>query len=200
MSIGFIKEFNRQSMRKRYNELVPNQDTNHWSFETCSFFANEHELACVDRDKYNIDLFDKLPEEPKFITKRWGKREWKQYDLAQIAGVVLDRNDNHHTLTILDIGNHVVQCKFVNEQYAFYKQQISEIDGQGGKTIVDPSWFKRGQALILTGCRLGQNDFRIKSYKSSIYQHKVQKIVAVDSKTGEMEIQSYRHGYGSEKE
>ena len=196
----FIKEFNRQFMRKRYNELVPNQDTNHWSLETCSFFANEHELACVDRDRYNIDLFDDLPEEPRFITKRWGKREWKQYDLTQIAGVVLDRNDNHHTLTILDIGNHVIQCKFINEQYAFYKQQISEIDEQESKTIVDPSWFKRGQALILTGYRLGKNDFRIKSYKSSIFRHKVQKIVTVDNETGEMEIQSYRCGHEPEEE
>lgn len=191
----FIKEFNRQVMRKRYNELVPNQDVNHWSFETCSFFAKEHELAHIDRERYNVDLFDELPEEPRFVTKRWGKREWKQYELAQIAGVVLDRNDNSHLLTVLDVNNNVVQCKLDANAYSFYKQQISEPDGQGGKAVVDPSWFKRGQALILTGVRMGENDFRVKAYKSSIYRHKVQKIVSVDNKTGEMEIQSYRYGY-----
>lgn len=191
----FIKEFNRQVMRKRYNELVPNQDVNHWSFETCSFFAKEHELAHIDRERYNIDLFDELPEEPRFVTKRWGKREWKQYELAQIAGVVLDRNDNNHLLTVLDMNNNVVQCKFDANAYSFYKQQISEPDGQGGKTVVDPSWFKRGQGLILTGVRMGENDFRVKAYKSSIFRHKVQKIVSVDNETGEMEIQSYRYGY-----
>lgn len=191
----FIKEFNRQVMRKRYNELVPNQDVNHWSFETCSFFAKEHELAHIDRERYNVDLFDELPEEPRFVTKRWGKREWKQYELAQIAGVVLDRNDNSHLLTVLDVNNNVVQCKLDANAYSFYKQQISEPDGQGGKTVVDPSWFKRGQGLILTGVRMGENDFRVKAYKSSIYRHKVQKIVSVDNETGEMEIQSYRYGY-----
>lgn len=196
----FIKEFNRQVMRKRYNELVPNQDVNHWSFETCSFFAKEHELAHIDRERYNIDLFDELPEEPRFVTKRWGKREWKQYELAQIAAVVLDRNDNNHLLTVLDVNNNVVQCKFDANAYSFYKQQISEPDGQGGKTVVDPSWFKRGQGLILTGVRMGENDFRVKAYKSSIYRHKVQKIVSVDNDTGEMEIQSYRYGYGDEKD
>lgn len=196
----FIKEFNRQVMRKRYNELVPNQDVNHWSFETCSFFAKEHELAHIDRERYNIDLFDELPEEPRFVTKRWGKREWKQYELAQIAAVVLDRNDNNHLLTVLDINNNVVQCKFDANAYSFYKQQISEPDGQGGKTVIDPSWFKRGQGLILTGVRIGENDFRAKAYKSSIYRHKVQKIVSVDNDTGEMEIQSYRYGYGDEKD
>lgn len=191
----FIKEFNRQVMRKRYNELVPNQDVNHWSFETCSFFAKEHELAHIDRERYNVDLFDELPEEPRFVTKHWGKREWKQYELAQIAGVVLDRNDNSHLLTVLDVNNNVVQCKLDANAYSFYKQQISEPDGQGGKTVVDPSWFKREQGLILTGVRMGENDFRVKAYKSSIYRHKVQKIVSVDNETGKMEIQSYRYGY-----
>lgn len=191
----FIKEFNRQVMRKRYNELVPNQDVNHWSFETCSFFAKEHELAHIDRERYNIDLFDELPEEPRFVTKRWGKREYRQYELAQIAGVVLDKNDNNHLVTLLDINNNVVQCKFVAENYSWYKAQLSEPDGQGGKTVVDPSWFKRGQALILTGVRMGESDFKIKAYKSSIFRHKVQKIVSVDNKKGEMVIQSYRYGY-----
>lgn len=196
----FIKEFNRQVMRKRYNELVPNQDVNHWSFETCSFFAKEHELAHIDRERYNIDLFDELPEEPRFVTKRWGKREWKQYELAQIAAVVLDRNDNNHLLTVLDINNNVVQCKFDANAYSFYKQQISELDGQGGKTVVDPSWFKRGQGLILTGVRMGESDFKVKAYKSSIFKHKVQKIVSVNNDTGEMTIQSYRCGYGNKED
>ena len=196
----FIKEFNRQVMRKRYNELVPNQDVNHWSFETCSFFAKEHELAHIDRERYNIDLFNELPEEPRFVTKRWGKREWKQYELAQIAGVVLDRNDNNHLLTVLDINNNVVQCKFDANAYSFYKQQISEPDGQGGKTVVDPSWFKRGQGLILTGVRMGESDFKIKAYKSSIFRHKIQKIVEVFNETGEIMIQSYRYGYEPDKD
>lgn len=191
----FIKEFNRQVMRKRYNELVPNQDVNHWSFETCSFFAKEHELAHIDRERYNVDLFDELPEESRFVTKRWGKREYRQYELAQIAAVVLDRNDNSHLLTVLDMNNNVVQCKFAAENYSWYKAQLSEPDGNGGKIVVDPSWFKRGQALILTGVRMGESDFKIKSYKSSIFRHKVQKIVNVNNSTGEMVIQSYRYGH-----
>ena len=196
----FIKEFNRQVMRKRYNELVSNQDVNHWSFETCSFFAKEHELAHIDRERYNIDLFNELPEEPRFVTKRWGKREYRQYELAQIAGVVLDKNDNNHLVTLLDINNNVVQCKFVAENYSWYKAQLSEPDGQGGKTVVDPSWFKRGQGLILTGVRMGESDFKVKAYKSSIFKHKVQKIVSVNNETGEMTIQSYRYGYEPDEE
>lgn len=196
----FIKEFNRQVMRKRYNELVPNQDVNHWSFETCSFFAKEHELAHIDRERYNIDLFDELPEEPRFVTKRWGKREYRQYELAQIAGVVLDRNDNSHLLTVLDMNNNVVQCKFDANAYSFYKQQISIPDGKGGKTVVDPSWFKRGQGLILTGYRYGESDFKVKAYKSSVYRKKVKKIESIDNETGEIIVKSNRYGFGEDDE
>lgn len=196
----FIKEYNKQSMRKRYNELVPNQDPNHWSMETCSFYSNEHELSHIDKERYNISLFDELPEEPKFITKKWGKREFKQYELSQIAGVVLDRKDANHLLTILDINNNVVQCKFVSENYSWYKRQISIPDGKGGKTIVDPSWFKRGQGLILTGYRYGESDFKVKVYKNSVYRKKVKKIESIDNETGEIVVKSNRYGYGEDDE
>lgn len=196
----FIKDYNRRMYQQVYNSYVPNKDTNHWSLETCSFYAHEHELANIDVDKYNITPFDDLPQDPLFITKRFGNREWKQYELAQIAGVVLDRNDPRHTLTILDMGNHVVQVKFTSaSDYAFYKQQLAEPQPDGKSKVVDISWFKRGQPLILTGVRIGENDFRIKAYKSSIYQHKVQKILSVWP-NGELKIQSYRYGYGPDDE
>ena len=196
----FIKDYNRRMYQQVYNSYVPNKDTNHWSLETCSFYAHEHELANIDVDKYNITPFDDLPQDPLFITKRFGNREWKQYELAQIAGVVLDRNDPRHTLTILDMGNHVVQVKFTSaSDYAFYKQQLAELQPDGKSKVVDASWFKRGQPLILTGVRIGENDFRIKAYKSSIYQHKVQKILSVGP-NGELKIQSYRYGYGPDDE
>ena len=192
----FIKDYNRRMYQQVYNSYVPTKDTNHWSLETWSFYAHEHELANIDVDKYNITPFDDLPQDPLFITKRFGNREWKQYELAQIAGVVLDRNDPKHTLTILDMGNHVVQVKFTSaSDYAFYKQQLAEPQPDGKSKVVDASWFKRGQPLILTGVRIGENDFSIKAYKSSIYQHKVQKILSVGS-NGELKIQSYRYGYG----
>lgn len=52
----FLKEYNKILYRQKYNSLVPIQDPNHWSFETCSFFANEHELAHIDRERYDISL------------------------------------------------------------------------------------------------------------------------------------------------
>lgn len=196
----FIKEYNKCLYRAKYEDMVPNQDPNHWSFETCSFFAHEHELAKLDIERYDIVPFDELPEEPRFINKKMGRREWKQYELAQIAAIVIDKNDNNHLLTVLDINNNVVQCKFDANSYSWYKQQISVPDGKGGKTVVDPSWFKRGQGLILTGYRYGESDFKVKAYKSSVYRKRVKKIESIDNETGEIVVKSNRYGFGEDDE
>lgn len=196
----FIKEYNKCLYRAKYEDIVPNQDPNHWSFETCSFFAHEHELAKIDVDRYDIVPFDEIPEEPRFIIKKMGKREWKQYELYQIAAIVIDKNDSNHLLTVLDINNNVVQCKFDANSYSWYKQQISIPDSKGGKNVVDTSWFKRGQGLILTGYRYSESDFKVKTYKSSVYRKKVKKIESINNETGEIVIKSNRYGYGEVEE
>ena len=175
-------------------ESLDTLDVNHWAFSALSFYPDEHELAHINRKRYDISLFNELPEEPRFITKRYGKREWKQYALAQIACVVIDKDDNRHILTVLDMNNNVVQVKFNLFDFAFYKQQISETGSNGKKVVLDKPWFKRGQALIITGYRSGTDEFRPKKYKNSIYNHIVQRIDSINNETGEVEITSYRYG------
>nr|DAG40229.1 MAG TPA: DNA polymerase III, alpha subunit [Caudoviricetes sp.] len=195
----FLDKFNKARAKQNMIESVDGLDMNRWAFSSISFYPDEHELAHIDKERYNISLFNELPEEPKFITKSYGKRKWKQFALAQIACTVIDKNDNHHMLTVLDIGNNVVQCKFNAEVYSFYKAQLSETDGSGNKIVMDKPWFRRGQTLILAGVRMGVDDFRVKSYKNSIYNHKVLRIDSINNKTGEVEITSYRYGQSPEE-
>lgn len=194
----FLDKFNKARAKQSMIESVDGLDVNRWAFSSISFYPDEHELAHIDRERYNISLFNELLEEPKFITKSYGKREWKQFALAQIACTVIDKNDNHHMLTVLDIGNNVIQCKFNAEVYSFYKAQLSETDGSGNKIVMDKPWFRRGQTLILAGVRMGVDDFRVKSYKNSIYNHKVLRIDSINNETGEVEITSYRYGQNPE--
>lgn len=194
----FLDKFNKARAKQSMIESVDGLDVNRWAFSSISFYPNEHELAHIDRERYNISLFNELPEEPKFITKSYGKREWKQFALAQIACTVIDKNDNHHMLTVLDIGNDVIQCKFSAEVYSFYKAQLSETDGSGNKIVMDKPWFRRGQTLILTGVRMGVDDFRVKCYRNSIYKHKVLRIDSINNATGEIKITTYR--YNEEEE
>lgn len=189
-----VKDYNKKLMREAYEEAIDGlEDVNKWSFDACSYFAKEHQLACVDLDRYCITPFEELPEEPKFTIKSARGREWRQFDTSRIAGVVLAKNDSHHYITILDVHNNVVNCNFDNNTYAFFKSQISEVNSDGSKTIMDAPWLKRGQPLLLTGYRYNQSDFKIKTYRNSIFPHKVEKIVRVN-KDGSMDIQSVRYG------
>lgn len=191
----FIKEFNKCSYRKKYEEMIEVEDVNKWGFEACAYYPyGGHELANLDFDRYNISHFADLPEEPVFVEKSWGKRTWRQYDISAICGVVLSRNDNNHLVSILTPENEVVNIKFNGGTYAHYKQQISEQSSNGKKTIMDKSWFERGSLIIVSGYRRGESDFAAKKYKNSIFSHQVQKIDRVND-NGEADIRSARYGF-----
>lgn len=192
-----IAQYNLRLQEAKYNELTKgNEDINHWSMEAVSYYSNEHELARVNFSKYNIAHFSSLPEEPLFEIRNMRGRSWPQYEIYAICGTVLARNDNNHILTILTPENDVVNIKFNQETFAFYKSQISE--DIGDKSIIrDKPWFKRGELLIICGYRRGANEFVAKKYKSSVYSHLVYHIEAVNG--SDIEVRGTRWGYKEEE-
>lgn len=177
-----IKSFNEKCFKEEYKKRTKNNNTNRWSFDSTSYYHyNQHELDGIDFEKYNIDHFQDLAEQPDFILKHWGKRSWRQFKLGRICGIVVDKDDTKHMVDLLTPDQEVVSIKFNEGQYAYYKQVISETKEEGGsKTIIDESWFKRGTLLMVAGYRLDE-DFKAKRYKKSIYQHTVVKIDRVDT-------------------
>lgn len=187
----FLDKFNKARAKQNMIESVDGLDVNRWSLDSCSFYSKQHEYADVDAVKYNITPFEQLPEEPVFITQSFKGREWKQFSLSQIMGVVLARNDNNHIVTILDYHDNVVNVKFDGGLYAYMKQQISVINLDGSKTVTDKSWFTRGQGLILTGYRYG-DDFRIKNYSRSVFPYKVIRVDGIND-DGSLELTTERY-------
>lgn len=187
----FLDKFNKARAKQSMIESVDGLDVNRWSLDSCSFYSKQHEYADVNAVKYNITPFEQLPEEPVFITQSFKGREWKQFSLSQIMGVVLARNDNNHIVTILDYHDNVVNVKFDGGLYAYMKQQISVINPDGSKTVTDKSWFARGQGLILTGYRYG-DDFRIKNYSRSVFPYKVIKVDGIND-DGSLELTTERY-------
>lgn len=191
----FIKEYNKCLYRAKYEDMLGDEtDLNMWSFTACSFFSQQHYLANIDYERYDIVSFDQIPEEPKFITNTYRGRTFRRYELYRVAGVVLAKNDNSHFFTMLDFNNNVLNVKMDNNMYAKYKAQISE-EINGKKKVLEKSWFTRGTPLIVTGYRTGHDDgFILKTYKNSVYNHKIQKITSICNETGEINVQTYRHG------
>ena len=186
----FLDKFNEATIDKNMAESVGSYDVNRWSFESCAFYSTNHELAGIDLEEYNISHFSDLPVDPVFIERSYGKRSWKQFELSAICGTVIARTDSHHLITILTPDNEVVNVKMSDGAYAHYKAQLSKIEPDGSKTVMEKSWLSRGCLLICCGYRRGEDDFVCKTYKNSIFNHQLMKIVNVND--GKLEIQSER--------
>ena len=187
----FINEYYKASLRAKYNEALPNQDPNHWSMESVSYYSTEHELHNINYDKYNISHFKDIPSEPEFVERTFRGRTWKQFELCVICGTVVAKNDNNHYFTLLTPDNEVVNCKLHRGAYAAYKAQYSEIV-DGKKTVIEKPWLSRGTMLMVSGYRRG-DDFVCKKYNNSIYRHQLQKVLSINQ-DGSAIIQSERLG------
>lgn len=187
----FLDKFNKARAKQSMIESVDGLDVNRWSFQACAFYSQEHELANVDLAKYSISHFSDLPEEPRFVERSFGKRSWKQFELSAICGTVIGRTDSHHLVTILTPDNEVVNVKMNDGAFAYYKAQLSTINPDGTKTVIEKSWLERGSLLICCGYRRGQDEFVTKKYKASIFPSQLMKITSING--SDIEIQTERY-------
>ncbi|MGX6580033.1 PHP domain-containing protein [Bacillus velezensis] len=151
-----------------------------WEMDSLSYYYNDHELSGINFEKYGISDFYELPEEPiKGKPYQWRGRTLYEYGTTRIAGTVLDRDKNKHTITLLT-PTGVVTVKQWAGSFGHYNKQISRPVAGGKKEVVEKSWYTRGTLLMFTGFRRG-NNFIPKVYKNSIYSHTVCRIDHVDS-------------------
>lgn len=167
-----LKLFNKELFNEEYYKNVKGS-ISQWEMESLSFYHGDHELKNVNNEKYGIVNFFDLPEEPviedTYITK--SVHEKPIFVLSRIAGTVLDKNKNKHTVTILTT-HGVVTLKLYASNYSYYDKQISVKNNDGKKIVIENSWFKRGSKILVTGYRRG-NQFIPKVYPNSVYQHSI---------------------------
>ena len=199
----FVQTYNGEAIQTACEEIWNKYclgSISKWEMDSLCFYHTRHELADVNHEMYGLSAFSQIPEDPvvigtntrKIKDRATGEEKittWDKYKLYRIAGTVLDKNKNKHMLTLLTTDG-VVTVKFYAEAFAFYDRQISQIDENGDKTVLEKSWFTRGNKLIITGIRRGDT-FYPKKYQDSIYQHTVCLIEDVYS-TGQMSIQTER--------
>lgn len=165
-----------------------------WNMEACCFYDQEHELANVDEKYYGIVNYFDLPEEPEPYD--WYSRkvdgEWKRvpkYRITRIAGTVLRSDNSRHSVALLTCYG-VVNVKFYKGNYAFYNKRISQPLGDGKKKVLEDSWLKRGNKLLISGIRRDDQFFPL-IYKDTIYKHTVYLIKNI-LPDGRMELQTER--------
>ena len=88
-------------------------------------------------------------------------------ELSRIAGTVLSMNKTKKTVTLLTTTG-VITVKIFGNVFSSYDKQISEKGADGKKHVIEKSWFSRGNKIIVTGIRRGDN-FIAKKYKNTPY-------------------------------
>lgn len=151
-----------------------------WEMETLNYYHHEHELIGVDDERYGVVRFNSLQKEApieKYFTKNG--RDIPLPKTAQIAGTVLGVDKLRSSITLLDVDGEVLSVKYAPGTFAHYNKTISKTDSKGKKTTIESPWFKRGNKLLITGYRRG-NQFVAKTYKHSVSQHTTKLITYVE--------------------
>lgn len=185
----FIKEYNKkmedfkiwvsnEELLKQYNNYLYQEAWNKhakgsipkWEMDALCFYYTEHELSNINNDKYNIVNFFKMPTEPKIVDTyiRKGVKRPK-FEIVRIIGTVLDKNKHKHSISLLTVDG-VVNVKYYDGAFYHYDRQISQKNKDGSKTVLEKSWFTRGNLLLLCGFRRG-NTFKPCRYVDTIYNH-----------------------------
>ena len=162
-----------------------------WEMDSLCFYYSGHELSEIEESKYNIVDFNSLNEEPEISDYYFYRGQQKpRFKLVRIAGTVIDKNKDHHVVTLLTT-HGIVNVKFYKGQFSFYDKQISEkVEGEESTKVIEKSWFARGEKLLITGFRRGEQ-FIPKKYGDSIYTHSVQLITTITSE-GNLILKSER--------
>ena len=168
-----------------------------WEMEVLCFYYHEHELAHINNDKYGFVDFYSLPEDPvieKTFTK--GGKDIHIFHLNRICGTCIAKNKTKSTVTLLTTTG-VVNVKFRKEYFAMFDKQISERQADGTKKVVEKSWFNRGNMIVVTGIRSG-DDFISKKYAST-GGHQLYKIDEV-LPNGDLVLKDSRYQGGIEED
>ncbi len=130
-----------------------------WFFETLNYYPYGHFLIKTDLGTmFDFKSFNDLPNVPQ-ARSYVGKNKFPIYETYEIAGSVVAKNNVKKTVDLLTPDGLAI-CKMGDSLFSKYNKVIKN-DG-----IKDPSWFERGNNLILLGTRNG-NEFRVKKIKDA---------------------------------
>ena len=111
--------------------------------------------------------------------------------ICRIMGTVVSSDNNHNMISLLTL-NGVVNVKFNKGQYTFYNKRISQPDPDNldKKKVLENSWFKRGNILLVAGYR-EESIFRAYRYNETVFTHTVSLVINI-TENNQLELQNER--------
>lgn len=149
-----------------------------WEMDSVSYYSHPHELAKVNQAIYGFADYFKLPESPTIenVLKIKGK-DVPIFKIERICGTILDKDKNKKTLSLLTTTG-VVTVRIFGDVFTHYDRQISRKNPDGTKTVLQKSWFARGNKIIICGIRR-EDSFQLKKYSRTPW-HSVELITKVN--------------------
>ena len=143
--------------------------------DSVSCYFSEHELAHINKTKYDITDWYDIPEEPVVIDaitkiKKDGTvTTWDKFQLYKIVDTVLDKNASKHYITFLTTDD-VVTVKMYEDSFNHQNKQVSKKKRK--MTLVIKKLFSKNLDLHgVIGC--SSQAFISKRYYDSTYQHTI---------------------------
>lgn len=170
----------KETTLKQYNEYLYNKTWNKhargtiskWEMDSLCFYYTRHELRDSNLNEYNVVNFFSLPENPNVVDTYLRKGiQHPKFEITRIIGTILEKNKYKHNVTLLTIDG-VVNVKMYDGAFNNYDRQVSKVNEDGSKTIVEKSWLSRGNIVLFCGYRTG-SVFRPYRYTDTIYPHTV---------------------------
>lgn len=184
-----LRKLNNQIFKEDWEKYAGKANLSAWEMEVLCFYYHEHELAHINKAKYGILDFNKIPEMP-VIAKTFEKGEHtiNIYQLNKICGTCIAKDKLHSSISLLTTDG-VVEVKFAKNYFPLFDKQISCKNANGVKKVIEKSWFTRGNMLVVQGIRTGDS-FMSKNYASS-GSHQLYKIAAIEP-DGDITLSSER--------
>lgn len=166
-----------------------------WEMDSLGFYYHDHPLKNIDKISYNIIPYNQQPDNP--VIERTFKRNGIDIPLFKtyrIIGTVVAKEDNKSCISILTPDSGVVTVKMSRDYYARLNRQMSQVQPDGTKKVMEKGWFTRGTLLMINGFKRS-NMFFAKAYKHN-NSHQVYRITNINQ--SKLETTSRRWGEDDE--
>lgn len=183
-------KLNQKIFNDDWHKYVKRPNYSSWEMESMCFYFHEHELININNNKYGLRDFENLLSEP-IIDREFSKngKIIKMYSLCKIIGTVIAKDKAKSVVYLLTRKGTVVPVKFRKEYFTMFDRQISRLNEEGVKKVVEKSWFNRGSMIVVNGMRQ-EDGFVAKKYNSQ-GGHTLYRVTKIDD-LGNIEITSER--------
>ena len=164
-----------------------------WEMDSLGFYYHEHPLKNLDKISYNVIPYNQQPDTP-FVERTFKRNgiDIPLFKTCRIVGAVVAKEDNKSCISILTPESGVVTVKMSRDYYARLNRQMSQVQPDGTKKVMEKGWFNRGTLVMVNGFKRS-GMFFTKSYRHT-KSHQCYRILTEVDKNGKINMTAWRWG------